>query len=122
MADVVNRATKQYIRSVNTPDFPIADWIHNPDLSAVVGQPPKYWDIVLDLITLMSATDRQAVEDAKLVATRDTRVSQIDHEEDLLRAIVSILLDEINILRQDHGLAPRTLAQARRAIRNKLGQ
>ena len=32
-----------YRRSVNTPDFPAQDWYHNPDLSAVVSVPMKYW-------------------------------------------------------------------------------
>lgn len=35
MADVLNRITREFIQSANTPDYPVADWIHNPDLSAV---------------------------------------------------------------------------------------
>jgi len=30
MADVINRTTFQYLRSVNTPDYPVRDWIINP--------------------------------------------------------------------------------------------
>lgn len=37
------------------------------------------------------------------------------------RALVLTLIDELNILRNLHGLAPRTPAQAITAIRNKAG-
>ena len=47
MADVVNRKTKQYLKSVNTPDYPISDWIHNPTIP-LCG--PKYWVVEGDLI------------------------------------------------------------------------
>jgi len=30
MANVINRITKQYLKSVNTPDYPELDWIINP--------------------------------------------------------------------------------------------
>lgn len=33
----------QYLESVNTPDYPEADWVINPDLSAVEGVPQGYW-------------------------------------------------------------------------------
>lgn len=45
MANVLNRTTLQYLKSVNTPDYDPADWIINPDLSAVNGVPKKYWKI-----------------------------------------------------------------------------
>ena len=63
--DWLNRATKQY--SVNTSasdmaarfggDFTDyasnAEWIYDPDMSAVTGEPSKYWIITGDVITLM---------------------------------------------------------------------
>lgn len=41
-------------------------------------------------------------------------------EDVRVRAFVSVLIDELNILRQQHGLAPRTPAQALSAIKVKL--
>jgi len=35
MADVINRTTFQYLRSVNTPDYPVADWIINPTAAEI---------------------------------------------------------------------------------------
>lgn len=43
-----------------------------------------------------------------------------DVERRLLRAFAEVVKDEINILRGQHGLAARTLAQLRTAIRNKV--
>lgn len=43
MANVLNKVSKEYRESVNTPDFPESDWVINPDLSAVMGTPSCYW-------------------------------------------------------------------------------
>jgi hypothetical protein len=45
MSSVLHKTTKQLIPSVNTPDYMDGNWIINPDLSAVVGIPTKYWAI-----------------------------------------------------------------------------
>lgn len=43
MADVINRTTNEFRKSVNTPDFDEADWLINPDLSDVSDVPNQYW-------------------------------------------------------------------------------
>lgn len=68
MANVLNRTTKEYRVSVNTPDFPPAQWIINPDVSLVAGNPTKYWKITGDIVTLMNAAEQQAVDDAETAA------------------------------------------------------
>ncbi len=68
MADVVHRTTKQYLRSVHTPDYPSADWIINPDLSAVAGFAEKYWMIAGDTVALMDQAARDAVDAAEAAA------------------------------------------------------
>ena len=45
--------------------------------------------------------------------------TEIDHYSISVRALVLTLIDEINILRVNASLAPRTPAQAIQAIRNK---
>lgn len=62
MADVVNRITKEFILSVNTPDYPVEDWIINPDLTAVEGIPQKYWKIIGDTIVEMNQSEKDAVD------------------------------------------------------------
>jgi len=65
MAAVLNRTTKQYIPSANTPDYPVVDWIINPDLSAVVDVPNKYWVITGDVVSEMTQEEKDAYEDAQ---------------------------------------------------------
>ena len=43
MSNVFNRVTPEYKISVHTPDFPVADWAINPDVSGVAGNPVRYW-------------------------------------------------------------------------------
>ncbi len=121
MADVLNRTTRQFQPSVNTPDFPVADWIINPDMSAVTGFASKYWVITGDVVTLMSAAEQGAVDDQALQTTRDAVADQMDGVEDVLRAFALVVLDEINTLRAQHLMQPRTIAQLKTAIRGKLG-
>lgn len=75
MADVLNRTTKEYKKSVNTPDFPEIDWIVGPDLTGLVlnGQvlvPVKYWKITGDLVTGMSQPEKDVVDAANPIVKR----------------------------------------------------
>lgn len=62
MSSVLNRKTIQFIDSANTPDYPVSDWIINPDLSTVSDQPRKYWNISGDIVTLMDQDSMDAVD------------------------------------------------------------
>jgi hypothetical protein len=64
MADVVNRSTVQYLHSVNTPDYSDVFWIINPDLSALIGVPQKYWKVVGDTVVEMTVSEKNAVDTA----------------------------------------------------------
>lgn len=121
MASVLNRTTVEFLASVNTPDFPTQDWIINPDLTAVAGQPTKYWVITGDVVSLMDAAARAVVDAAELEASRDDTTDRVDDVEDILRASLLVILDEFNTLRALHGLGDRTIAQMKTGIRNKLG-
>jgi hypothetical protein len=121
MANVLHRVTKSYVVSVNTPEFSVGEWIHNPDLSAVVGFSSKYWVVTGDVVTLMDQAARDAVDAAEVESRRDQVVAQLDQVEDVLRAFMLVVMDEINLLRGQHALADRTVAQLRSAIRGKLG-
>lgn len=145
MANVLNRTTREFIQSANTPDYPVADWIHNPDLSAVTGFDRRYWIVTGDAVSLMDAGARAALDAATLEAARDDLANQIDQTEDILRAVVLMVLDELNahsakinalLTAIDNAsslanlktavaaisdLPTRTAAQVKTAIRNKLG-
>lgn len=78
MATVLNRTTKQLLRSVNTPDYPAVNWIANPDLSAVNGVPVEYWKVVGDVVSEMTQPEKDVVDGAGLGALRTTRYVAID--------------------------------------------
>lgn len=77
MAAVLNRTTKQFIRFANTPDYPAAEWIINPDLSAVTGFASKYWTITGDVVTLMTQAERDAVDAQEAAESFDAAVANV---------------------------------------------
>ena len=122
MPNFLHRTTKVYGTSVSYADLaePLANYIEAPDLSAVAGEPTKYWIITGDVITLMSQAEQDAVDAAELVASRDALADEIDRNESYTRAFALVVLDEINTLRAAHGLNDRTPAQLKTALRNKM--
>lgn len=64
MASGIHRTTLE-VRSRGVPkDLSDPDWIVNPDLSEVEGQPKRYWKIVGDAVQLMTQAERDAVDAA----------------------------------------------------------
>jgi len=89
-SDVLNRATKDYRTSVNTPDFPPSLWIINPDLSVVQGFPSRYWIITGDSVALMNQAARDAIDAQIESNSKDAEATG------LLNAAIAELLSEIN--------------------------
>jgi DNA-directed RNA polymerase alpha subunit len=117
--------SKEYRLSVNTPDFPIAQWIINSAQAAVLdlaGILPKHWNIAGDVVTEMSPAEKAIVDAAELEASRDaTMAAALDDLEEITRAFTQLVRGELNILRALHALPDRTLAQLRSAMRSSLG-
>lgn len=63
MANVLNRNTLEFLRSVNTPDYDPEDWIINPDISNVENVPHRYWKLEGETPVKMSEAEKQAVDD-----------------------------------------------------------
>lgn len=74
MANVLNRITGEYLKSVNTPDYSTTDWIINPDLSGVSGVPVRYWKIAEDAVSEMTELEKHVV-DAELELSRLNSIS-----------------------------------------------
>ena len=125
MSDVLNRDTLQYRRSVNTPDFPDPPWLEVPRDTAnealLLSVPVRYLVLTGDVLAEMDASAKAAVDAAALIVQRDSAVAQLEQQEDIIRAFMLIVLDEVNTLRVAAGLAERTETQLRTAIRNRLG-
>ena len=120
----IHRIDKELLPSVAEADLlePVANYIEEPDLSAVVGQPTKYWNIVGDDVLLLEPQSaRNAADDAERDAARDAAVASMDQLEDYTRAFALVVLDEFNVVRGLLGESPRTIAQLKAAVRGKLG-
>lgn len=145
MANVLNRTTREYRESANTPDFPADQWIINPDLSAVAGVARKYWKILLDAVLAMTQAERDAVDAAEVTTRRDAAADALTQVEEVQRAFMLIVLDELNQRALKHNAVldaidaatslsnlkaavaliadypARTESQLRTSIRNRLG-
>ena len=107
MPNWVHRTTKRFTRSVASADLaePVANYIEDPDLSAVTGFPSKYWIITGDVITLMDQASRDAVDAAEDTQTRvDLRADAVVDVDDAtlsgmeLRAVIETLNKRDNYL------------------------
>jgi hypothetical protein len=78
MANVLNRHTLEYLPSVNTPDYPPADWIINPDMSAVADVPRWQWVIDGDTLRPADEDERAVLEAARIPDWRRERIAAID--------------------------------------------
>lgn len=121
MPTVVHRIDK-HVRFVSADDADLfsTDWILNPDLSAVEGVDPKYWKIVGDSITEMSPAEKAVADTDEVSSQRDKTANAAFRPDSHQRAFALLLIDEINLLREQLGLAPRTVKQFRKALRQKL--
>jgi len=79
MASVLNRTTKQYFLSVNTPDFPKSDWLINPDLTTVAGVPVEYWKITGDTVSEMDQSEKDAVDAVLIVAEKQAKINEFNY-------------------------------------------
>ena len=94
----IHRVDKRVLNSVASADLPEpqANYIEEPDLSAVLGQPVRYWEITGDVVSLADAPTRAAIDAALLVTQRDALANDIDRAESFLRGFALVLLDELN--------------------------
>jgi len=86
---------------------------------------PQLTQAVLDAALITYAADITNINNTFATLVTDEETDRIrdtfdDDERRLLRAFAEVVLDELNNLRAQHGLAARTMAQLRTAIRNKL--
>ena len=142
----VHRTTKQLLESVSPASLsePQANYISEPDLSAVVGQPNRYWTITGDVISLMDQAARDAIDAADDATQLDAIADELTQIRTITRTFAEVVLDELNahalktneILDAIDGASnlaqvksavasianypQRTLAQLRNAVRGKI--
>ena len=118
----IHRTTFQRLPSTSPASLtePEANYVKDPDESAITGEPSRYWILTLDIFTLMSQSERNAVDAALDVLRLDSVADELDRVQSIMKAFAQVVLDEFNLLRAEHGLNPRTLAQLKNAVRGKL--
>ena len=136
MPNYLHRTTKRYLRSVSPASLPepAENYIFMPDMSAVKDVPNQYWKITGDVISEMSQAGKDAVDINMMKDQRDAAVAEIDNLENVMRAVVKMMVSEINILRQQFNVttgevtqltttdfADRTLSQIKNQLRDNLG-
>ena len=122
MANWIHRTTKQVLVSVSPASLPELriNYIEQPDLSAVAGQPVKYWVITGNVVSIADASTRTSIDAAEDSAGLDSIADELDQVQTIMRAFAEVVLDEFNNLRGQHSLPSRTLAQLKTAVRGKL--
>lgn len=149
MADVVNTETLELRSSVNEGAAPYnaSPWIvitrAQYDLWSIIANQYRKW--VTDHIEEMSQPEKNAVDAALLGSLRDAAIQQLDQIEDVIRAFMLVVLDQVNehsgrivgildaidqganltaiktAIAAIQNIPQRTVAQMRSAIRAKLG-
>ena len=121
MANWLHRTTKQYLTSTSPASLPEPKnrYIENPDISAVLGQPSRYWLITGNVVSLLNVTPRQVIDAAIEVARKDSLSNQVD-TDDLLRAVSKTNLDLFNAERAARGASQITAVQYKANVRGNL--
>lgn len=124
--DKVTKKVKEYITSVNTPDYSFRDDVLiNPVLPPNVAY--KFLKAENGCIVEMTQDEKDIIiaeeETNRITKIRADAKYSIDNFMDLglvLRALADVIKDEINILRNEHGLPARTLTQLKIAIKDRI--
>ena len=67
MANVIKKTPNskgvyEYRKSVNTPDYPTADWLIDPDVSALSAIPRRHWKVSGSSVVEMSSAEKTVVD------------------------------------------------------------
>ena len=89
------------------------DTLNVPEIKWVDGNS----DGVIQIAEIMNKSQLE-VDTAVTLALRES--SKVELNRQHMRAFVEILIDEINALRGQHGLQPRTIQQFKNALNNKI--
>jgi len=114
MADVVNKTTMEYRRSVHTPDYDKSEWLINPKIPVdAEGNkvPQKYWRIskipLINKLVEMTEEEKAVVNSAEVEAQNEAlRESLIGNKErEIIRQQAIDELKKEGLLKADGSLA-----------------
>ena len=122
----VNDRVIDFIESAHTPTYEgRTDVIINP--LSIPSALRKYWKHDTGAIVEMDSTEKSTIDteesDATDLSIRNAAKDPMDNLDSnglVLRALADTIRDEINILRANHALSDRTLAQLKTSIKNRI--
>lgn len=100
MANVINRITRQYLKSVNTPNYPVDEWVINPIMPDC---DPKHYvidgDIVREMIQLEKNNLVYSTESSVYLIIEKQLLTNINgHDyENNLNAIINPIMPDCKI-------------------------
>lgn len=117
----IHRTTFKRLPSVASADLPEpeANYVRDPDESAIRGRPRRYWVLTGDVFTLMNRAARDTVDAAIEIARLDALSERID-TDDLIKAIAITNLQLFNAERAARGASTITAAQYKANVRGNL--
>ncbi len=123
MPDWLHRTDLRLLHSVSEAELPepAANYIREPDLSAVRGQLTRYWEISGDTVSLMDRAARDTADLTDLNSDRDSASGELDDVENLQRATILAQLEPLNALETAVGIRLTTFADIQAVARSKLG-
>ena len=89
MANVINKKTGVYLKSVHTPNYPEADWIINPTPEQI----KEYTPIVVSKTSIEILTDKVIAQ-----KTRELQIAEEETELNRLKEEAIVLLKEEEVL------------------------
>jgi len=84
MANVLNRITKEYRVSVNTPDYSESEWVINPNLSAVKDLPVSHWIIDGDEVRPPNEAESAIIDAEVLSLQKQVALAEVDNKTAML--------------------------------------
>lgn len=109
-----------YRTDVDLAEYPVEDWIHNP---VVPETHPRLWKIEDGVVVEITPTERDArraeIVEWKITQEREQLKARTEADARLM-AIVSLMMDEINILRVRDGLGERTFQDYKDQIKQRI--
>lgn len=93
MANWLHRSTKQYRLSSDPPLAEQADWICNPDMSAVAGETSDAWIVDGDTVRLPTEQEWVPINAARLAAAKSAKLQAIDSRTASLISNGSVLVN-----------------------------
>jgi hypothetical protein len=77
MANVLNKSTFEYKKSVNTTEYLDGNWLINPDLSEVEGVETRFWKLVDSNVVEMTEEEKESVINSNIEIVKQTKIAAL---------------------------------------------